>query len=73
MTGLGRGFSFWTGRLPGESGMAGDSSGRRTVGGTRIRLAGEDGPPVADAEHVADLSRQVEAASIAAHTAGFAS
>jgi hypothetical protein len=47
MTGLKSG-SLLDRRLPGESGMAGDNFARRTVGVTRIRIAGEDGPPVAD-------------------------
>jgi hypothetical protein len=49
MTGLGSGSWFETGDSRTESGMAGDNVARRTVGVTRIRIAGVDGPPVADA------------------------
>jgi hypothetical protein len=46
--------------------MAGNNFARRTVGVTRIRIAGEDGPPVADASMAQiypAISRQIHRSS----------
>jgi hypothetical protein len=73
MTELRSGRSFETGGLPGESGMAGDHFAGRTGGGTRIRIAGVDGPPVADAGRSRIDPVKSRQSPFAAHTAGFAS